>query len=144
MLFFLGIFSSFYWNFIFIRFFFLPFFLLLEDSFKSIFSQDAIGAYFGFLSYPRILCTSGSFLFHLWGHFFFHFFFFCLTFCLLRGEGGGNFAISEETLNTFNIFLRAYQSSFTRGAYLTARAFSFAVGVSRWTLATTEADMLPM
>ena len=112
--------------------FFLPFFLLLEDSFKSIFSQDAIGAYFGFLSYPRILCTSGSFLFHLWGHFFFHFFFFCLTFCLLRGEGGGNFAISEETLNTFNIFLRAYQSSFTRGAYLIARAFSFAVGVSRW------------
>ena len=70
--------------------------------------------------------------------------FFCLLFCLLRGEGGGNFAISEETLNTFNIFWRAYQSSFTRGAYLTARAFSFAVGVSRWEIGPTEADGLPM
>ena len=69
--------------------------------------------------------------------------FFCLLFCLFRGEGEGNFAISEETLNTFNIFWRAYQSSFTRGAYLTARAFSFAVGVTRWKLATTEADRLP-
>ena len=71
-------------------------------------------------------------------------FFFAFLSVYSGGEGGGNFAISEETLNTFNIFLRAYQSSFTRGAYLTARAFSFAVGVSRWTLATTEADMLPM
>ena len=70
--------------------------------------------------------------------------FFCLLFCLLRGEGGGNFAISEETLNTFNIFWRAYQSSFTRGAYLTARAFSFAVGVIRWEIGPTEADGLPM
>ena len=71
-------------------------------------------------------------------------FFFAFLSVYSGGEGGGNFAISEETLNTFNIFLRAYQSSFTRGAYLTARAFSFAVGVIRWNSATTEADMLPM
>ena len=45
---------------------------------------------------------------------------------------------------TFKIFLTAYQSSFTRGAYLTARAFSFAVGVSRWEIGPTEADGLPM
>ena len=69
---------------------------------------------------------------------------FCLLFRLLRGEGGWNFAISEETLNTFNIFLTAYQSSFTRGAYLTARAFSFAVGVIRWEIGPTEADGLTM
>ena len=49
-----------------------------------------------------------------------------------------NFAISEETLNTFKTFLSAYQSSFTRGAYLTARAFAFAVGVSRWEIGPTE------
>ena len=74
----------------------------------------------------------------------FSFTFFFLLFCLLRGEGGGNFAIFEETLNTFNIFLRAYQSSFTRGAYLSARAFSFAVGVIRWEIGPAEADGLPM
>ena len=110
--------------------FFLTFFLVLKDSFKIIFSQDAIGAYFGFLKYTRILCTSVSFSFHLWGHFFFHFFF-CLLFCLLRGEGGGNFAISEETINTFNIFLSAYQLSFTRGDYHASRVL-VAVVVSRW------------
>ena len=70
--------------------------------------------------------------------------FFCLPFCLLRGGRRGNFAISEETLDTFKLFLSAYQSSFTRGAYLTARAFSFAVGVSRWEIGPTEADGLPM
>ena len=130
-------------RFYFLSFFFLfPFFLVLKDSFKIISSQDTIGAYFGFLKYTRILCTSVSSSFHLWGHFFFHLFF-CL-FCLLQGEGGGNFAISEETLNTFNNFWRAYQSSFTRGAYLTARAFSFAVGVIRWEIGPTEADGLPM
>ena len=55
-----------------------------------------------------------------------------------------NFAISEETLNTFKTFLTAYQSSFMRGAYLTARAFSFAVGVTRWEIGPTEADGLTM
>ena len=50
-------------------------------------------------------------------------------FAFLSVYSGGE---SEETLNTFNIFLTAYQSSFTRGAYLIARAFSFAVGVTRW------------
>ena len=69
--------------------------------------------------------------------------FFGLPFCLIRGEGGGSFAISVETLNTFNIFLRAYQSSFTRGAYQTASGVLVAVGVTRWKLATTEADRLP-
>ena len=84
-------------------------------------------------------------LFHFtYGGTFYFTFFFCIPFCLIRGEGGGNFAISEETRNTLNIFLRAYQSSFTRGAYLTARAFSFAVGVSRWEIGPTEADGLPM
>ena len=114
----------------------------MKDSFKIIFSQDAIGAYFGFLKYTRILCTSVSFSLHLWGHFFFLFFF--PSFLSTPGEGGGNFAIFEETLNTFNIFLRAYQSSFTRGAYLSARAFSFAVGVIRWEIGPAEADGLPM
>ena len=116
----------------------------MKDSFKIIFSQHAIGAYFGFLNYPRILCTSGSFSFHLWGHFFSFSFFFVFLSVYSGGEGGGNFAISEETLNTFNIFWRAYQSSFTRGAYLTARAFSFAVGVIRWEIGPTEADGLTM
>ena len=140
----MGIFSSFYRNFIFIRFFFLPFFLLLKDSFKSIFLKTPLVLILVFLATLVFYVRLALFYFTYEGTFSFTSFFFCLPFCLLRGEGGGNFAISEETLNTFNIFLRAYQSSFTRGAYLTARAFSFAVGVSRWTLATTEADMLPM
>ena len=72
------------------------------------------------------------------GTLFFFLFFFCLPFCLLRGGRRGNFAISEETLDTFKLFLSAYQSSFTRGAYLTARAFAFAVGVSRWEIGPTE------
>ena len=93
------------------------------------------------LNYPPIICTSVSFSFHIWGHFFFQFFF-GLPFCLIRGEGGGSFAISVETLNTFNIFWRAYQSSFTRGAYQTASGVLVAVGVTRWKLATTEADRL--
>ena len=72
---------------LFLRVFF-PFFLLLKDSFKIIFSQHAIGAYFGFRNYPRILCTSGSFSFHLWGHFFsFSFFFAFLS--VYSGGGGG-------------------------------------------------------
>ena len=75
---------------------------------------------------------------------FFFLFFFAFLSVYSGGEGGGNFAISEETLNTFNNFWRAYQSSFTRGAYLTARAFSFAVGVIRWEIGPTEADGLPM
>ena len=76
--------------------------------------------------------------------FFLSLFFFAFLSVYSGGERGGNFAISEETLNTFKIFLSAYQSSFTRGAYLTARAFSFAVGVSRWEIGPTEADGLPM
>ena len=74
------------------------------------------------------------------------FFLFFFAFLSVYSGGGrrGNFAIYEETLNTFKIFLHAYQSSFTRGAYLTARAFSLVVGVIRWKLATTEANMLPM
>ena len=92
-----------------------------------------------------LVCYVRRSLFHFtYGGTFSFPFFFCLLFCLLRGEGGGNFAISENSLNTFNIFLTAYQSSFTRGAYLTARAFSFAVGVIRWEIGPTEADGLPM
>ena len=78
----------FYCNNLFSYGFFFPFFLLLKDSFKIIFSQHAIGAYFGFRNYPRILCTSGSFSFHLWGHFFsFSFFFAFLS--VYSGGGGG-------------------------------------------------------
>ena len=69
--------------------FFFPFFLLLKDSFKIIFSEHAIGAYFGFLNYPCILCTSGSFSFHLWGHFFSFSFFFAFLSVYSGGEGGG-------------------------------------------------------
>ena len=70
-------------------FFFFPFFLLLKDSFKIIFSQHAIGAYFGFLNYPRILFTSGSFSFHLWGHLFSFSFFLPSFLSTPGGEGGG-------------------------------------------------------
>ena len=100
--------------------FFVPFSILFKDTFKITFSQDAIVAYFGFLNYPPIIFTSVSFSFHICGYFFFHLLFLGLPFCLIWGKGGGNFAISVETLNTFNIFFRAYQSSFTRGAYQTA------------------------
>ena len=72
------------------------------------------------------------------GTFSFTSFFFLPSFLSTPVGRRENFAISEETLNTFNIFLRAYQSSFTRGAYLTARAFTFAVGVSRWEIGPTE------
>ena len=74
----------------------------------------------------------------------FFFLFFLPSFLSTPGGRRGNFAISEETLDTFKIFLSAYQSSFTRGAYLTARAFTFAVGVSRWEIGPTETDGLPM
>ena len=124
--------------------FFLAFSLVLKDIFKITFSQDAIVSYFGFLNYPPIIFTSVSFSFHIWGYFFFHFFlFFGLPFCLIRGEGGGNFAISVETLNTFNIFLRAYNRLLRGVPTKLLVAFSFAVGVTRWKLATTEADRLP-
>ena len=78
----------FYCNNLFSYGFFFPFFLLLKDSFKIIFSQHALGAYFGFRNYPRILCTSGSFSFHLWGHFF-SFSFFAFLSVYSGGEGGG-------------------------------------------------------
>ena len=69
--------------------FFFPFFLLLKDSFKIIFSQHALGAYFGFRNYPRILCTSGSFSFHLWGHFFSFSFFLLPSFLSTPGGEEG-------------------------------------------------------
>ena len=84
-------------------------------------------------------------LFHFtYGDTFFLSLFFLPSFLSTPGGRRVNFAISEETLNTFKTFLSAYQSSFMRGAYLTARAFSFAVGVSRWEIGPTEADGLPM
>ena len=133
----------FYCNNLFSYGFFFPFFLLLKDSFKIIFSQHAIGAYFGFRNYPRILCTSGSFSFHLWGHFF-SFSFFLPSFLSTPGGEEGKLCNFWGNSRYVQIFLSAYQSSFTRGAYLTARAFSFAVGVSRWEIGPTEADGLPM
>ena len=103
--------------------FFFPFFLLLKDSFKIIFSQHAIGAYFGFLNYPRILCTSGSFSFHLLGALFFFLFFFAFLSVYSGGERGGNFAISEETLNMFNIFF-VHTNYLLRGVTTMLVAFS--------------------
>ena len=72
-------------------------------------------------------------LFHFtyWGHFFSFYFFFAFLSAYSGGERGGNFAISEETLNMFNIFFSAYQLSFTRGDYHASRVL-VAVVVTRW------------
>ena len=70
-------------------FFLFPFFLLLKDSFNFFFPQHCIGAYFGFLNYPRILCTSGSFSFHLLGALFFFLFFFAFLSVYSGGKEGG-------------------------------------------------------
>ena len=86
---FLGIFSSFYRNFIFIRFFFLPFFLLLKDSFKSIFLKTPLVLILVFLATLVFYVRLALFYFTYEGTFSFTSFFFAFLSVYSGGKKGG-------------------------------------------------------